>query len=253
MDFLQTYPQINKVYQLSNIQNNFEKAYISIREQEGRLHADEIVRQLPYLPKGEKHYQEWRLRQASTRRLLDYLVVEKAQNILDLGCGNGWCTHQLVQNGADVLGLDINQTELAQAARLFTNGNCRFAYGSIFEIDFPKAYFHQIVLNSCVQYFEDCRTLINHLLDLVDTKGAIHILDSPIYQSTEIQAAQARSQAYFENQNELAMKSFYHHHSWEDLKAFNVEIAYNPSHFYQKIKRKYLGGDSPFPWVVIRK
>ncbi len=40
--------------------------------------------------------------------------------ILELGCGNGWLSHLLSQSlQRDVCGIDVNRTELTQAARMF--------------------------------------------------------------------------------------------------------------------------------------
>ncbi len=70
----------------------------------------------------------------TARRLVHYLGArKKTLEILEVGCGNGWLTHQLADiPGTRVTGLDINFTELQQAARVFSNDpNLRFIHGDM--------------------------------------------------------------------------------------------------------------------------
>jgi len=92
----------------------FENKYINIRWQENRMYGDEEVFQLPHVNKEHPHYREWLIRMRSCNRLLRYLGKKaKPIHILEVGCGNGWLAHRLSGlEGADVIGADINFTEL---------------------------------------------------------------------------------------------------------------------------------------------
>src|SRR5450631_3041834 len=87
----------------------FEKKYIVTRSMENRLCTDEELMRLPDISAGHSHYKEWQLRKKSALRLVHYLA-DKDQDleILEVGCGNGWLSHQLAEiPGTEVTGLDI--------------------------------------------------------------------------------------------------------------------------------------------------
>lgn len=252
MKFLQKYPKHQNLYFLTREEDDFEKAYLNVREKEGRLYSDEIVAQLPRLPKGHPHFKEWKMRQWNTERLLQYLQKKEANSILDLGCGNGWLTHQIAKRTkAKVLGVDINSTELLQANRLFSNDNCQFAYGDIFQEGLPMYFFDIIILDSCVQYFPDLKQLVNRLQSFLKRNGEIHILDSPFYDEKKVKEARQRSYDYYLERGNEKMKAHYFHHTWQTLQQYNYKILYRPDTFLNWLGRKFLKQGTPFPWILI--
>ncbi|MDB4728369.1 class I SAM-dependent methyltransferase [Saprospiraceae bacterium] len=252
MKFLQKYPKRQNLYYLTLEKDDFEKAYLKVREQEGRLYSDEIVAQLPRLPQRHPHFKEWKMRQWNTERLLQYLQKKEAHSILDLGCGNGWLTHQIAnRTNSQVLGVDINSTELIQANRLFSNDNCQFAYCDIFQEGLPAKYFDIIILDSCVQYFPNLNQLINRLQKFLKSNGEIHILDSPFYDEKMVEKARQRSQDYYLDRGEEKMKAHYFHHTWDALQQNTYKIIYQPDTFKNWLARKLFGRGTPFPWILI--
>src|SRR5580658_4862747 len=99
----------------------FEKIYITIRRMENRLYTDDEVENLPMISPKHTHSNEWAIRRRSSRRLINFLLKKQFRlRILEIGCGNGWLAHSLaVIPGSEITGLDINFTELQQAARVF--------------------------------------------------------------------------------------------------------------------------------------
>lgn len=241
----------NGVYWMTAAPSSFEEFYIDIREKEGRVLSDEAVRALPVSPLPA-YRQEWAYRRYSADIFLQYLKKQSRGTVLDLGCGNGWFSNLLtLGNSNTVLGLDINMAELQQAARLFANDHCRFAYGDIFEADIPAATFQYIVIDSAVQYFPDLPRLLHKLLTLLKPNGEIHIFDSPFYRVAEIPAAALRTKAYYEKSGTPEMAAFYHHHSREELNAFQWKLMYDPQHWWQTIKRKTGLPTAIFPWIKV--
>jgi len=245
---------VRGVYLLSPLQASFESAYLELREAEGRLHPDEEVRRLPNPSRSNPHRQEWRLRQQSFRRLKQHLQSNPpSAPILDLGCGNGWLSRHLHRwTRQPVLGLDVNQAELEQAARLFATPERQFAYADIFRADLPERQFGLIILNSVIQYFESLETLLHQLQPLLRPGGAIHILDSPLYAAEEVAAAQARSLRHFQQMGREEMGQYYHHHSWSELAAFPYELLYQyrPG-LLHKIAARIGRRQNPFAWLRI--
>lgn len=244
----------NGVFVQSNfINDTFEKTYIPLRTKEHRILSDAEVAQLPSVPRSHPLRKEWQLRKASSLKLIKYLTREVwAKNILEVGCGNGWLSNMISHVPlANVIGIDINKTELEQASRVFNHTrNLAFMLGEIEKITFPFPLDY-IILASSLQYFAHPRLLISNLLDKLTKKGEIHILDSPIYNLEDLVGAKQRSREYFERQ-QSGMIAYYHHHAWRDLEDFNFVVVEDPKSLAYKL-RSVFSPASPFPWLVIRK
>jgi len=254
LEFLRPFPIHQQVCYLTPEQKEFEQAYLKIRALEERVYPDTLVQQLPDTPSSHRHHREWNRRKKSTQRILDFFQQQQPKMTLDLGCGNGWFTHLLASaTKGEVIGVDVNSRELQQAARLFQSENCKFVYGDIFAEAWPKGFFDQIVLNSCLQYFSDLSLLLEQLFSLLTSKGKIHIVDSPVYEAEEISAARERSRIYYKSQEVEEMINSYHHHSWEDFKPYAPKVNYQPNSLIHKIKRKIDPFESPFPWIILVK
>lgn len=243
------------VYLSGELSSSFEQAYLSVRRAGDRIYPDELVRQLPFLPPHHKHLREWKMRRYIDARLCKEPKVSHAARILDLGCGNGWFSHLLAsRTKGEVLGLDVNFSELVQATRLFSSANCHFACGDIFDNKWPAAYFDLIVLLSAIQYFPSLTTLMTRLQSLLAPEGEIHIADSPLYATVyEADKARERSSVYFQNLGFPSAGAYYHHHSLVSLVPYNPQILYDPGRIFSRIKRKVLGLGSLFPWIKIKK
>src|SRR6478672_1922889 len=138
------------------VSNNFEEKYISLRKKENRLYTDEQVKWLPEIDLSNPHYKEWELRKESRNKLTKHLSSKKIKlNILEVGCGNGWLCHHLSKiPGSNVAGIDINQTELDQARRVFDHiANIEFFYGGIDSEKIRPEKFDVIIFAASIQYF----------------------------------------------------------------------------------------------------
>ncbi|HEV8514544.1 MAG TPA: class I SAM-dependent methyltransferase, partial [Cyclobacteriaceae bacterium] len=192
----------NVFYQKEMLEKNlFEEKYIELRKREQRIYSDEVVRNLPEFNKPDSLKDEWAIRKITLKKVTKYLEKKNSKlSILELGCGNGWLSHQLAKSlNAEILGVDVNETELLQGARIFKDyPNLSFLCADIFSADLEKKTFDIILLSSSIQYFADLTLLMNRLLELTKHTGEIHIVDSPIYNSSnESHLAQLRSRDYF--------------------------------------------------------
>lgn len=235
-------------------QLQFENAYLELRGKENRLYPDDVVRRLPRYTGDDRLAGEWKLREQSMQKILKYLGSRSSSGtILEIGCGNGWLSNQLARHtGREVLGVDINKTEIQQAARLFNDSpNLTFLLGEFTAVALLERRFDAIILASSIQYFENIDKLIDTLLRMITDNGEIHIVDSPIYSQDEIRRARERSEKYFRNLDSN-LEAFYFHHSWNSFEKFKLSIRYKPSifsGFWKKFGVRIL----PFPWLVIRK
>jgi SAM-dependent methyltransferase len=245
----------NKIFYEAGVATNleFEKNYVALRQKEKRLYDDHLVRDLPKIASGHPLKKEWKLRQTSLKKLCRYLERKKGtKRILELGCGNGWLSHHLAQlPDTHVLGVDLNETELLQAASVFNNKkNLSFAYADISKVTLLPE-FDYVILASSLQYFSDVKKLINRLLQQLSTQGEIHIIDTPIYASEEVISARARSAEYFARQ-QSGMKPFYYHHDWRVFDHFTIQLLYDPRSIMNRLAGLVFT-HSPFPWIRIVK
>ena len=235
--------------------HSFEQAYIGQRRKEDRVYDDETVANLPNISPNHPRADEWALRKHSLEKLKNYIVKKESVDIiLEVGCGNGWMTKALSLQNKELCAIDINETELLQAARLFPSDLISFVRADIYTIPLETNSFDLIVLASSIQYFQDLKRLLDRLLTLLRSPGEIHIIDSPIYMRHEIPQAKKRTESYFTRNGQPDMTSFYFHHGYEEFINLNWKFIYNPSSLSNLLKRK-LGkrNSSPFPWICIKK
>ncbi|MBQ4821770.1 methyltransferase domain-containing protein [Aquimarina sp. MMG016] len=237
----------NGVYYLTQKRNDFSNLYIQVRDLEKRVYADQIVKQLPSVSKNHHYYDEWKLRQKSTQRIITYLKnLNRPIKILDLGCGNGWFSYQLsLIPDSEVLGVDVNDIELEQAVRVFDKPNLHFIYADIFSegVEILED-FDIVTVNSCIQYFEDLEHILSRLKSLLKEQGELHLLDSPFYKLNEIEPARKRTITYYQKLGVPEMVNHYFHHSFNKISEFEILYKHKKS-----ILNKILGKkDSPFMW-----
>lgn len=227
--------------------------YLRVREKEGRLFPDEVVRQLPDLAENHPLCKEWRLRASSARRLVEHAAaLRRHLRILELGCGNGWLSHQLsTLPDARIWGLDLRGPELDQAARLFSGRRIGFLSADVFRLPFAPASMDLIVVASSIQYFPDLPALIRCLQALLSQDGELHILDSPVYEELDLAAAQERTRRYYDRLGFPEMAQHYFHHTFAELRAFRPRWLYRPDAISARLSRLAGRSDSPFPWLSI--
>jgi len=234
--------------------NSFEENYLQLREKEGRLYSDSVVRLLPEFSGSAPLSIEWKIRKQSAKRLVRHFKLKRPKTIIEVGCGNGWLIHHLQQHvSAEYLGIDINERELKQATRI-SNGNLScFLYGNILSGAMSELRADMIIVASVAHYFPDLKLFIQQLLTLLSPGGEVHIIDTAFYNSNEaIKEAKNRSEKYFLEMKVNSKGLNYYHHSFDVLESFQFKIAYQPQRLINRLKRKLIS-DSPFPWIIINK
>lgn len=230
----------------------FEKKYIITRSLENRLYSDDEVVKLPEIASGHTHWKEWRVRQRSSRRLLRYLAAKRRPlEILEVGCGNGWLSHLMAEiPDVRVTGLDINFTELQQAARVFSDDpNLSFIHGDIRNPVLNELQFDVILFAATLEYFPSLKKTIHRCICHLKPGGEIHIIDTELYKPEALQAARMKKLAYYTSLGYPEMADFYFHHSLRDLRSFHYVWLYNPAGLVPKI----FGRRGHYPWIRITK
>ena len=246
--------QTNNIYVpgLARPDRLIEERYAGSRNREQRLYTDKQVAALPEISRGHLHYREWLGRKRSSRRLIDYLVFrKKAAAILEVGCGNGWLSSRLSGvPGSRVVGLDLNFTELQQAARVFHGQpNLKFIYGDFFSDVLNGLAFDVIVFSASIQFFPSLKGVLGTAMQYIREDGEIHILNTPFYRPEELEAARQHTAAYYTSLGLPEMADHTFHHCSRDLKNFRARYLYNPDAIWNKI----FGKEGCLPWIVVRK
>jgi ubiquinone/menaquinone biosynthesis C-methylase UbiE len=231
--------------------NIFADKYAGLRKKEGRVYSDTEVLNLPSISSSHAFYKEWAIRKRSCKKLLQYLKKKgPVQNVLEVGCGNGWLSAQLATNtNADVVGLDINSIELEQARNLFSPvQNLSFINGDMKDEILADKKFDIIVFAASIQYFESIRKIVGIALEHLTPRGEIHFLDTKFYQVPEVILAQQRTKQYYNSIGFSGMEAYYFHHTLNELNVFQYKVLFNPASWRNKLSFN----KTPFYWIVIK-
>ena len=228
--------------------------YRRVREKEGRIYPDQIAAHLPALPEGHPQRAEWLARANSVRRLLRYVGrLPSPLHVLELGCGNGWLSHEIgAIPGVCLWGLDRGGFELTQAARIFGSLTTGFLTADIYQPPFRNNSFDLIILASVIQYFPDLPELIQNLRRLLALRGEIHVLDSPLYVEGDLASPRERTRAYYVALGFPEMADHYFHHTVSELADFSVQFLYYPAGWRARFFKLFGKYASPFPWFSLR-
>lgn len=229
---------------------DFEHFYGLTRAIEKRVYTDEQVALLPGIAAGHAHEREWNIRKRSAARLVNYLQQQhRPLNILEVGCGNGWLSNALAQmDNSQVLGIDLNYTEVEQAQRVFKRRNLNFACQG-FDIDklCTNQQFDVIVFAAVLPYFKSARETIRQALSLLKPGGEIHLTDAHFYRPDELPTAIKACTEYFNAMGYPEMSDMYFHHTLDCLAGWNYRVMINPRSIISRCIRK-----EPFYWIVIK-
>lgn len=228
---------------------DFETNYVSARTKEKRILSIEQIQKLPNVDPDYIHYKEWEIRKKNIQRFLNYLSKKKkALRILDIGCGNGFFTHMMSKDHT-VVGLDVNLTELKQAAEAFPNSGIHWYCLDILSEHLPENRFDLITFCASFQYFKNPKALLLKCSELLTKDGEIHIIDSPFYAEDAVEQARQNSLSYYRTLQTEAMTQYYKHNTYSILSPYPYEFLYKPVSFLPQFLRRK---DSPFPWIRIK-
>lgn len=232
-----------------NPDTDFEISYIALRQRENRIYTDAQVLLFPNIASDHLHFTEWQIRKQSCLRLITYLKKKnKAFKILEIGCGNGWFSAKLSKlTHSEVIGLDINHSEISQAINVFKRDNLKFLHNSFPCEALTGVKFDIILFAASVQYFSSFQATINQAMKHLNEGGEIHITDTFFYKPEEISKAVQRCQSYYFNLGCPDMARHYFHHSTNDFKIFNHRVLASPNHLFNRIRKR-----NPFYWINIK-
>lgn len=113
------------------------------------------------------------------RVVLGRLGVRAGEQILDLGCGNGWATRLLAQAapGAGAVGVDVSPAMIARAEELHSNRiRARYELSSFEALDFPDARFDRAFSMEALYYATDLARALSELRRVLKPGAACDVV-----------------------------------------------------------------------------
>ncbi|MFH1998099.1 MAG: class I SAM-dependent methyltransferase [Planctomycetota bacterium] len=90
-------------------------------------------------------------------RYHDFFVnrIHSDERVIDLGCGNGAVAYDIAEKtGASVVGIDLNETNIAMACQLFAHPHVEFLAGDVLKY-LPEKTFDVIVLSNVLEHLPE--------------------------------------------------------------------------------------------------
>ncbi len=116
----------------------------------------------------------------ANRKLLRLLNLQKANSILDVGCGTGILLEQLLKTGNDLqlFGLDISDTMLTVAKKKFSGTNVQLTLGSAIHMPFKDNSFDFVTCVHSFHHHPDTLQSLKEMKRVVKKGGKVIILDN---------------------------------------------------------------------------
>lgn len=113
------------------------------------------------------------IREFETRQVMDFLQPQPGEFILDAGCGSGLFTAPVVEQGVEVVGLDISAPMLHYARDTLPAKKFFPLVGSMLALPFTDGQFDKTVSITALEFIEDAQGAMNELCRVTKRGGRI--------------------------------------------------------------------------------
>ena len=178
---------------------------------------------LPFRDVTRRHATEWKVKARSMVALLGVLDPRKPLRVFDLGCGNGWLSHQLAIRGHDVYAVDValDDTVGLGAAGVYVRLGPPFqrVWADLERLPVQSASVDAVVCNASLHYARDVRVSLRNIARVLRPGGFLAILNSPVHtRPTSAARAQADFRARLRSlEASHEVVSTYHHFTRSEL------------------------------------
>jgi SAM-dependent methyltransferase len=161
--------------------------YRTVRASEGFRRDDvEYYRQLPRVARHDPEYDRWRVREVTAVRLGVLLAAGGGapRRMADLGAGSGWLSARLAAAGHAVVAVDLLDDDRDGLAALDGRDDTVQAFQADFErLPFADGEFDTVIFNGAFHYARSAGRAFGEALRVLDARGAVAIMDSPLFDS----------------------------------------------------------------------
>lgn len=105
--------------------------------------------------------------------------IRPGQQILDLGCGNGWATRRLAKAaaGASAVGVDVSPQMIARAEELHSfTIRARYEIGTFEALDFPDDKFDKVFSMEALYYATDVQKALAEIRRVLKDGGTADVV-----------------------------------------------------------------------------
>ncbi|MCG2690382.1 class I SAM-dependent methyltransferase [Candidatus Parcubacteria bacterium] len=88
--------------------------------------------------------------------------IKAGERVLDIGCGQGFLSFSIAQKAKEVIGIDINKKNIAQASKKFALPNLKFVLGDILKYNFEDK-FDVLVLSNVLEHIKERTDFLKRL------------------------------------------------------------------------------------------
>jgi 2-polyprenyl-3-methyl-5-hydroxy-6-metoxy-1,4-benzoquinol methylase len=113
--------------------------------------------------------------------LLDQIIKQRYQSsetILDAGCGSGRNLHWFYNNGFSVYGIDIDEENIKNIKKEYSNQADNFLLSKVKELAFNDDFFDHIICNAVLHFAEnksDFKAMFSELIRVLKPHGSLFI------------------------------------------------------------------------------
>ena len=113
------------------------------------------------------------IRQYEGELIIEMLKPGRGEHILDVGCGTGIFTQDVISAGSHVVGLDFSLPMLQRADRKFRGYPFNMVQGNMRDLPFGDNRFNKVVSITAIEFIEDGRSAVSELFRVTKTGGTV--------------------------------------------------------------------------------
>ncbi len=152
-------------------------------------------------------------RKYTNAAILEIVKTYNLNNILDMGCGEGWLTRALSNNSNKVVGIDSTEALLKNARSKGPQNFYNITYEEIIKgKEIPETPFEAIIFNFCLYQNNQVSTLLKSIKKLLFKPGLVFL--QTLHPSFLIQNNLAYKCQWIEDSWKGLKGNFVHPHSW---------------------------------------
>lgn len=103
--------------------------------------------------------------------ILRWLAPQPGEQILDIGCGDGYYDWLIAKSGAKVVGIDIHQKCLPIAQKFYCSEFTDFFYMDAGEMNFPGACFDKVISLCVIEHLGDDERMMQNISRVLNPGG----------------------------------------------------------------------------------
>lgn len=113
------------------------------------------------------------VREYESKLVLEMLRPGQGEKILDVGCGTGIFTFDVLAAGADVVGLELSLPMLLWARKKLKRHAFRMVQGDMRNLPFADNAFEKAISVTAIEFIQDARSAVSELFRVTKPRGHI--------------------------------------------------------------------------------